>query len=220
MNGRDDRAALETAWVRVGAVAGLLCAVAYFFRFSRRWLPLPEPLDLVPYFSFGPLLAVASLGLYHLLRRHRDGPLAQTAALFNVIAGVLVTAMFVVQSATFTWLAAAARGAGADRALAHEIGEAVNTVQLGLGMCWDLFISCGTVLFGVAMLRHPRFGRLFGGSGVVAGAAPLVLNFLAFPTPPAEAGLVDLGPLIGIWYAVVVVQIFRSVPWMTKRAPA
>jgi len=56
----------------------------------------------------------------------------------------------------------------------------------------------GTVFFSVAMLRHPRLGRAFGIPWFVIGVVLLVLNFSTFPTPPTEAGSVDLGPLVGL----------------------
>jgi hypothetical protein len=74
-------------------------------------------------------------------------------------------------------------------------------------------IGLGTVLFGVSMFRHPRFGRLFGASGVVLGLGLLMSNLYAFPTPPANTGLIDLGPFIGLWYLAVSVQMWRSLGW-------
>jgi hypothetical protein len=39
-----------------------------------------------------------------------------------------------------------------------------------------------------------------GIAGLALAAAVLALNLSTFPTPPAEAGLVDVGPAIGLWY--------------------
>jgi hypothetical protein len=89
----------------------------------------------------------------------------------------------------------------------------LQAIWLGLDVAWDAYIGLGTVLFGVSMLLHPRFGRLFGASGIVLGLSLLVLNLYTFPTPPSNAGLVDLGPFLGLWYLAVSVQMWRSLGW-------
>ena len=35
----------------------------------------------------------------------------------------------------------------------------------------------------------------------------LIFNIATFPIPPDAAGLVDLGPLVGLWYLVVYVRL-------------
>jgi hypothetical protein len=59
------------------------------------------------------------------------------------------------------------------------------------------------------MVADRRFGRWFGLPGIVVAAALYILNFATFPIPPESAGLVDVGPLVGLWYAVVWVQVLR-----------
>ncbi len=106
--------------------------------------------------------------------------------------------------------------------------EAVQTIVhwvwdviLGLDIAWDVFIGLGTLLFGVAMLRHPRLGPIMGGAGIlIAGVGVLGMNFYTLPTPPANAGLIDAGPLCGLWYLVVVILIWRSRGWVEERLAA
>jgi hypothetical protein len=59
------------------------------------------------------------------------------------------------------------------------------------------------------MLGHPLFPRWIALSGVVIGAALYAINFTVFPEPPADSGLVDIGPLVGAWYAIVSVRTLR-----------
>ena len=74
------------------------------------------------------------------------------------------------------------------------------------------FSSYGTILFGIAMLADPRFGRWFGISGIAVATALYAFNFATFPTPPGSgsAGLVDLGPAVGLWYAAVSIRAAAS----------
>ncbi|OGD17791.1 MAG: hypothetical protein A2V76_09045 [Candidatus Aminicenantes bacterium RBG_16_63_14] len=45
--------------------------------------------------------------------------------------------------------------------------------------------------------------------GVVSAAALLAFNLYTFPYIPADSGLVDLGPITGLWWLAVIVQFFR-----------
>jgi xanthosine utilization system XapX-like protein len=90
-------------------------------------------------------------------------------------------------------------------------------VDLGLDVAWDAYICLGTFLFSWNMLRHPRFGRIFGGLVLLLSAGLAVLNLAAFPAPPAYAGLIDLGPFVGLWYVAVSIQLLRSRPWAASQ---
>jgi hypothetical protein len=48
----------------------------------------------------------------------------------------------------------------------------------------------------------------------------LVLNLATFPLPPASAGSLDLGPVAGLWYLAITVQMFRSFGWAEARIRA
>ncbi|MDH3745255.1 MAG: hypothetical protein OES47_09155 [Acidobacteriota bacterium] len=51
----------------------------------------------------------------------------------------------------------------ADRELWRSILRGVSSTQLGLDFAFDIFVSMGTVLLGLQMLRHPRFASWFFG---------------------------------------------------------
>ena len=144
-----------------------------------------------------PALAIGCAGLWRLIRLHHGSVAAGAAAGLNALGGALFTAMVVVQMAIGV--------ANRDRPK-----RALQAIWLGLDVAWDPYIGLGTVLFGFSMLRHPQFGRVFAASGVAVGFALLLFNLYTFPTPPANAGLVDLGPVIGLWYLAVTVQMWRS----------
>ena len=68
------------------------------------------------------------------------------------------------------------------------------------------------------MYREPSFGRLLGGFGVVSAAALLVFNLATFPHGPADSGLVDLGPLTGLWWLCVIIQVKRTAARSAREA--
>jgi hypothetical protein len=180
-------------------VAGLLAVATYTVIVSA---PLGDVVAPVIASLFGPLLAGASVALYLVLATERATLAGLLAAIANVAAGALVTAMLLVQLAVDD---------AEERSpkLSPSVEDAFDRVEFGLDLSWDTFISAGTILFGCAMLAHPRFGRWFGLSGIGIGVALYALNFASFPTPPSDSGLVDLGPLVGLWYAVVSVRTLR-----------
>jgi hypothetical protein len=185
----------------VAGVAGLLADVAYVLA-----LAAPHGNAAGPFVAslFGPLIAVMSVALYLLLAAERATLAGQLAAISNVVAGALVTAMLLVQASVDE----------VEASLSPAVNEAFEHVEFGLDLSWDVFLVAGTILFGCAMVADRRFGRGLGVLGIIIAAALYALNFASFPTPPD----VDLGPLIGLWYAAVSVQALRI--WRaTARTP-
>jgi hypothetical protein len=98
-----------------------------------------------------------------------------------------------------------------ERALQAAYG-AGNGIQLGLDVAWDVFLVLGTVLLAWNMWHHPRFGRLLAVSGCVIAVALIVINLAVFPEPPGHT-VIDLGPVIGLWYLIVTIRLAMSVRW-------
>jgi hypothetical protein len=42
----------------------------------------------------------------------------------------------------------------------------------------------------------------------------LVFNLSTFPKPPGDTGLIDVGPLVGLWYLAVALRIWSSMRWI------
>lgn len=183
--------------VLAGAVAGLATCIVYPVLIATS---PPRLLTVALAASMGPLLGIASWGLREFLNLHKRRLSADLGAFSNGVAGALLTAMFLVQ------LASSAQTSGKPSA------EAV-AVWLGLDVAWDVYVGLGTLFFAVNAFHHPRLGRVVGVSGCTIAVALLALNLYSFPTPPGNAGLIDLGPLVGFWYLIVTVCILRSIRW-------
>lgn len=93
------------------------------------------------------------------------------------------------------------------------IAPELVAVWLGLDVAWDVYMGIGTALFALAMFRHPRFGAAFAVPGLIIAVILVALNLAIFPTPPADANLFDAGPLVGLWYLAVSIQVWRSLGW-------
>jgi hypothetical protein len=191
--------------VQLGIVAGFVACLAYPL---IAFVPLPKLVTTTLAACFGPALGVASCGLRRLLDLETSRVSSALGSLLNALAGGLFSAMALVQMAV-------GYSAGGQKVSAQ-----ISAIWLGLDVAWDAYIGLGTICFALAMLRHPRFGRVFAFSGLAIAAGLLALNFYTFPTPPASAGLVDVGPAVGLWYLVVTIQMWRSLPWARHRASA
>ena len=189
---------IVSRWRLIAATTGLTAVAAYTLLVA---VPLPDKIAAVVASMFGPLVGCASIGLYRVLAWRRETVAGFLAAIANVAAGALVVAMLLVQIA----LADAEDQAPGLDASTERI---FDHVHFGLDLSWDTFICLGTFLFGLAMLRRPGFGPVVGGAGMLIAVALYAVNFATFPEPPSESA-VDLGPLVGLWYAVVSVLLLR-----------
>jgi hypothetical protein len=206
MHGSIDESASSVSLraIRVGILAGFFACLAYpLAAFGH--LPKIATATLVA--CFGPALGVACYGLRRLLDLETPRLSSGLGLLLNALAGALFTAMGLVQLAI-------GYSAGGDRVSASFIG-----IWLGLDVAWDAYVGLGTICFALAMLRHPRFGRIFAIFGMAIGSGLLALHLYTFPTPPQNSGLVDLGPALGLWYLAVTVQMWRSLSWARGLTP-
>jgi hypothetical protein len=205
--------ALAFAWIKLGALTGIIACIIYPLMIA---VEMPKQLTVACAAAFGPLLSLASVGLYHLLKLHQKTVTAQIATGANIIAGSIVNMMLVVQLAISYSMQDYLKNAGeeATKSTLEWIGKVVDNVQLGLDVSWDVFIAIGTLLFAVNMLNHPRFGKILGGIGVLLAVLLLGFNLYTFPIPPANANLIDFGPFVGLWYLVASIQTLRSLTWV------
>jgi len=191
---------VEIRWIRVGIVGGLCASILYPVLLLA---PLPLPVTAAVASFLGPAIGLGSLGLYRLIRLDAHSVTAALGAVSNIIAGGLFTAMVLVQLAV--------------RARVPERVPDLVGVWLGLDVAWDIYIGLGTLAFGWAMRRHPRFGWAFSALGLLLGLLVIVLNIIPFPTPPADAGLFDIGPFVGLWYLASTIQAWRSLSWAREQ---
>ena len=195
-----------SAWARLAAISGIIGVACYF---CAVFLPFPDMLSRLLVFAFGPLIVVSFLGLYRFLADHKDRIPLHIAFVFGAIAGTLLTTMLIIQIGNNMVRAELLAAAGSEAAKESiELSwDAVNRVQYLLDVVWDIFITISLMLFAYALIHHPRFGKIWGISGILISCALLVLNFLSFPEPPAESGSVDLGPLTALWMFAVYIRL-------------
>jgi hypothetical protein len=204
---------------KTGGIAGILSVVFYFSVAVLSFLPDPIALGLA--FSFPLLWIIAFMGLYQFLKAEKQSASLEIAYLFGIIGAAIACVLLVVQQANFIWHAQAMEQVATEeaQALLKATFRGANRVQAGMDVAFDIFITISWFLFGVNIARSAHFNKLLGWLGCLIAAGLLTLNMITFPTAPAEAGLFDLGPFLGIW-ALVVYIWFTVVLFKRKDAIA
>lgn len=185
---------------RLGLVAGLFMLA--YLNFVLGWVALPQRLALLLAFGLGPTAILGVLSLSARLETAFSAGTLRAGRIFLIIAFTLLTLMLTIQQAIlaeYQRLRTEAALAGTAAAL-RQTFSLVNHVQLGADMAFDVFYSSGMILISLALVRQSGLPRLVGVYGIGAGIGLLWLNLRAFPTPPALAGTVDLGPFTIVWW--------------------
>lgn len=183
---------LDYRWAGVTAISGTIGVVAYMGTGAASHST--SPIIVVPLvFAFAFGITVSSIGIYHILGGATGPRMALIAAVANVVAAAQLLAMLMVQMSV--------------RAVVEQPEVALRAVWWGLDVAWDLYVGTGTILFALCMFGRRGLGIWFAAPGLLLGSLLLVFNIATFPNPPDISGLVDVGPLIGIWYLVVYVRL-------------
>jgi len=182
-------------------VLGPAILLAYL-NFAFGWVTLPQRLSLVLAFAIGPVAVYGTLAISENLVRVFGTFTLRVGTIFLVIGFALLTLMLTMQQAVFAEYQELLGDSASAQAPASlkESFALVNRVQLGADVAFDIFYSLGIILISIVIVRRYGFGRLVGIYGLVVASGLLALNIWYFPTPPAAAGSVDLGPATIVWW--------------------
>ncbi len=193
-------------WITVGIICGYLVSIIYpVLQFINSFI-----LAVVLASSMGILLSLASVGLYYFIRIHKKTIKSKIALISNIIAGALLSAMFLVQLSIKS-----SRPEIIDES-SNWIWNTINHIHYGLDVSWDVYIFLGTLLFALCAFNHPKLGKILAISGIVISFLMIVTNIISFPIPPAVE-FIDFGPLIGLWYLGITIKITFSRKWLHQR---
>jgi len=195
-------------WIKLGIICGLVVSIIYP---ALIFIPLPEVVQTFLVMLFGPFLTLSSAGLYHFIILYKKSLAVTAAVVSNIIAGVLITTMLLVQ------IAIRSSQPPVIDETSKWIWESINRVHLGLDVAWDVYIFFGTLLFAVSMFNHPKLGKTVSLIGIIISLLLIIVNAISFPVPPADAGLFDAGPLVGLWYFVVTLLMAFNLKWVDEQ---
>ena len=157
------------------------------------------------------LWIIGFMGLYSYLKRESQTPSLEIGYLFGVIGAALACTFIVVQQANFMWHDMAMESANTEdlKALARATFRGANRVQAGMDVAFDIFITISWFLFGINIAKKQIFRKILGWVTCILSGGLLTLNMITFPIAPAEDGLIDLGPFLGLWILVVYIWFAR-----------
>ncbi len=195
---------LILSWINIGIICGFLVSIIYPLLQFISNLTLGVVLAVL----MGILLSLASVGLYYFVSIYKKTITSIIAVISNIIAGTLLTQMFLVQLAIKS----------SKPVLIEEsnkwIWQSLNHIHYGLDVAWDVYIFIGTLLFAINAFYHPKLGKTFSIAGILISLSMIITNIVAFPIPPSSLGVIDFGPLIGLWYLAITIKITVSKKWI------
>ncbi len=179
-----------------------MLALLVYLNFALGWVALSERLSLFLAFAIGPMAIMGTRGLADRFAVTLPARTVRLGATYLTIAFSLLTLMLTVQQAVFFRYASlkAGRSSAQIPEALRQAFALVNEVQLGIDVAFDVFYALGVVVMSLAFLRGGTLARLVGGYGLLSGVGLLALNLWTFPVPPADAGLLDLGPATTLWW--------------------
>jgi hypothetical protein len=188
----------------IAGVAGVACYIAAIA------VPWPETqwgtATVLLVVSAWPILSIVySYGLCSYIAAERDGAANRLGFVFAVAAFATLLAMIVVQLAVGAGIPEITKGLDAEAARALRRG--LRMVDHGLDVAWDVLIGAALVSSGLAMRRRSGLGNGWGIPSVTLGIALVVLNAATFPWPPADRGLFDIGPFIGLFMMALAARL-------------
>jgi hypothetical protein len=193
-------------WINIGIICGFLVSIIYpLLQFISNLT-----LGVILAASMGILLSLASVGLYYFIQIHKKSIASKIALFSNIIAGALLTQMFLVQ------LAIKSSRPQIIEESSKWIWNSINHIHYGLDVAWDVYIFLGTILFAVSIFQHPKLGKIFSIAGILLSLLMIVTNIISFPIPPYEEYF-DFGPFIGLWYLAITIKIAFSKKWIHQQ---
>jgi hypothetical protein len=193
---------LDYRWAGVTATSGIVGIVAYIGTLAASHST--SPIIAVPLlFAFAFGITVSSIGLYRILGDTTGSGMALIAAVANIIAAAQLLAMLMIQMSVYS--------------VVQQPDAVLKAVWWGLDVAWDLYVGTGTILFALCMFGRRGFGAWFAVPGLLISIIFLIFNIATFPNPPDTVGLVDFGPLVGLWYLVVYVRVGVSSVLLEKQ---
>ena len=193
-------------WVGSG-IAGMVAVASYTLAIALPWpqtqLGTSTALVIV---SVWPILSIIySYGLYSFVAAKGESTANRLAFVFAVAAFTMVLGMIVVQLAVGAGIGDITKGL--DEHTTTALRRGLRLIDLGLDVAWDMLIGTALILSGTALRRCTGLGLGWAIPSIVLGVALIVLNAATFPWPPGDRGLIDIGPLVGVFVMALAARL-------------
>ena len=215
---------------RHAVLAGGLCGIIATLLYLGSGLLEPHDLEALPTrlatvvaFWVLPvaqvLFVINSYAIYRLVAWEQQGAANRLSFLLSVLAYGMAAMMLTVQGTVELIIGEKeAAASGSEQALWRMVHTALDGVDLGMDLAWDLFFGSSLVVGFQPVLRHSRLGPWWAIPALVLGILLIGLNAATVPWPPAKVGLFDICPAIGLYglaFSIYMVKI-----GLEREAPA
>jgi hypothetical protein len=186
-----------------GGIAGMLAVCCYILAIAVPWpdTQVGTSTVLLVASAFPILGIIYAYGLCSFVAAERDTAANRLGFAFSVAAFATALSMIVVQLAVGASLTEITRNV--DAQTASVLRRGLRMVDLGLDVAWDMLIGTGLIFSGVAIRSRRGLGLGWAVPSIALGVVLIVLNAATFPWPPGGRGLVDVGPLVGLFVLVL-----------------
>jgi len=201
---------------RIGGVAGMVGICCYILAITLPWpeTQLGTSASLLVVSAWPILSIIYSCALYSFVAAEREGVANRLGLVFAIAAFTMVLAMIVVQLAVGSALGEITRDL--DQQTARALRRGLRMIDLGLDVAWDMLIGTALIFSGFAIRKRSGLGLGWAIPSMALGIALIGLNAATFPWPPGDRGLVDIGPVIGMFVLVLSARLAllggRAVP--------
>ena len=195
----------------IASVFGLLIIFIYL-NFAVGLVHFSQFVTLVLAFAIAPVVLWGIIELHSELSQSDNRIILLLGTVYLVIAFSFFLLMLVVQQAIFISMDEfiANEPNDANKNILKFILKALNRVQLGIDVAFDVFYSLGLVFMSIVLMKHKGFGTPFGIYGIACGSLLLIFNLYTFPIPPRNANLFDVGPFTAVWWIWIIAQGIRQ----------
>ncbi|WP_350288356.1 hypothetical protein [uncultured Croceitalea sp.] len=195
----------------IGSIAGILSIILYIASVAFSFLP--DVISRLFAFAFPLLCIISFLGLYKFLSEDYLGASLQIAVVFGMVGGALACTLLVIQQGNWIWYEQSVLEvlSQEEKQFNKAVFIAVDKLQGYMDVAFDIFITISWILFGLNIARSRHFSRILGYIGSLIASGLLIFNLYTFPYAPADSGLFDLGPFLGVWAFIFYLTFFLKV---------
>ena len=199
-------------FIKIGIIFTLLSAISYPV---LHYVAMGFKVELLLILIFAFSIAMSATGIYHFLALNKKSPCLELGVRLNILAALV----FAIAGSIGISLHSPLEGilVQGDQSFTYALAE---RILMGLGFTWKMLFGLGLIFLGKASINHPKTGKILPLLGILFGLFILVVNFIAFPIEPENAGMVSMGPFVPIWHVLLTVIMVLSGKWINDRTSA
>lgn len=185
-------------WGGISGIIGTLCYIAAVT------IPMNQIITYLTAMAWPILSIIFVFSLYRYIALESQSGFNQLAFVMACMAFGMVSMMISIQLAVQYGLEEYNIASSKDEMEMFEtLRKSIRLVDMGLDVSWDLFIGVSLLFLSFAMRKNKSFGLWWSLASVVLGVCLIVLNVVTFPFPPNTRGLIDIGPVIGLFIIIL-----------------